>query len=278
MADSARLKLQRAQEHLEALQREIQDFDRRSPNTVVVEPNVNGYNFPIRLSLKEAVPLDRWGLLIGDCIHNARSALDHAVWQLTGKTVDAEDTRTQFPIFDDPKKFRDFGRRMIATLDPATQFRPRAIIKWMQPYRRAHPRNAGLWVLHQLDVADKHKVLGIGAVVHNRIEVRVEGVNGTLVHSPAFTFDTLARFEDGAHLGWLHCADVTAPEGMEKEVNVYAHLTVDVVFDEGVPSAYRGSVIIPTLQDLLKGTFQIVALLFDSAMPSQEAPPLSPHV
>jgi hypothetical protein len=63
-------------------------------------------------SLQSAAdPLLLLGALIGDVVHNLRSALDHLAWQPVLRAGGEPDWRTQFPIFSteaayDPKSLR----------------------------------------------------------------------------------------------------------------------------------------------------------------------------
>jgi hypothetical protein len=145
--DSAQAKLERAEHHFQTLDAEavahfvpgaypsIHEFDRQSGN----------HRYTI--TLEKPLP-PHWPLLIGDCVHNARAALDHLAWHLAG--AKANDTTTQFPIFADPAKFNPRHVKAIPE-------QPRALIEGLQPHRRAHPLNDPLWTLQVLDAEDKHK-------------------------------------------------------------------------------------------------------------------------
>src|SRR6266511_2429033 len=61
-------------------------------------------------SLMGPFPTIEWGVRIGDCLHNLRSALDHVVWQLAllhlqRQPTDKEARRIQFPIEHIPERF-----------------------------------------------------------------------------------------------------------------------------------------------------------------------------
>jgi hypothetical protein len=75
------LKLNRAQFHLNALKESIDAFFESKPYEIVraVDPNTNQVFGVLRV--KRECPA-AWGVLVGDFIHNLRSALDHLVWQL----------------------------------------------------------------------------------------------------------------------------------------------------------------------------------------------------
>ena len=113
--------------------------------------------------LERSTAPHEWGTVIGDCLHNMRSALDHLVYALAGSA--ARNARTEFPIFVDRDQFRSKqGRLLRGVADDAV-----TVIKWVQPYRwgaRAsiHP----LWILHELNNIDKHRLLHVtGAAMFN---------------------------------------------------------------------------------------------------------------
>ena len=116
-----------------------------------------GTSFYVGFHFVESTPTPHeWGAVIGDCLHNMRSALDHLVYALAGPA--ASSVRTEFPIFIDRDKFRSSEPRVLRGVAEAAL----TIIKWVQPYRwglraSAHP----LWVLHELNNIDKHRLLHV---------------------------------------------------------------------------------------------------------------------
>lgn len=101
----------------------------------------------------------RWGVMLGDCVHNLRSALDHLACQLTlfnGGTM-ADCAQTQFPIASKSEaQFEAMANRRI----PGLSSKHRAMVKRVQPYRSGekaavHP----LAVLAELSNTDKHRVI-----------------------------------------------------------------------------------------------------------------------
>jgi hypothetical protein len=69
------------------------------------------------------------------------------------------DTRTQFPVFTERAKYEQHAHSYVARLSPTA----RALVRWLQPYRRVVPYEDALAVLHSIDIADKHKVLVVAA-------------------------------------------------------------------------------------------------------------------
>src|SRR5438045_9374661 len=99
----ARAKLAHAESRLQALNMEILDFLNSNPYALASEPHPTQIGQVLRVKINKEIPYPDWGLLLGDTIHNARSALDHLAWRMGG--ADAHDRDTQFPVFDDKDLF-----------------------------------------------------------------------------------------------------------------------------------------------------------------------------
>lgn len=131
-------------------------------------------------------------LVVGDCVHNMRSALDNLAYQLAvshKQTLsDSEAQRSEFPIFNRRSEFHRLtkkgtpapgsGLRKIESIDPAAQ----AIIESVQPY------NGGDWLflmlLHELDRIDKHRRLILSAAASATITVSAQQFPGFTLHAP----------------------------------------------------------------------------------------------
>jgi hypothetical protein len=120
------------------------------------------------LTLREE-PSDEISLAAGDAIHNARSALDHIVYELASRR-EPTPRHTGFPIHSRPKDWnrRDKrGRLALSSGKYLVRLLPkeaRTIVKDLQPWQgydmRYWPRER-LRALHALDIADKHKNLNL---------------------------------------------------------------------------------------------------------------------
>jgi hypothetical protein len=77
------LKIERAKEHIRDLDAAIGDFLRDEPYRLGAKPHPVAEIKHTTLYVAEVKPItSRLSLLIGDAIHNLRSALDHLAWQL----------------------------------------------------------------------------------------------------------------------------------------------------------------------------------------------------
>ncbi|MEJ5888903.1 hypothetical protein WDZ16_10515 [Pseudokineococcus marinus] len=91
-----------------------------------------------------------WSILVGDAVHNARSALDHAVWRLVEASGETPDRYTQFPTAATRSGLKTGSLRGVHPY-------VREAVYALEPWEGG----AGhwLWVLTQLDNIDKHRLL-----------------------------------------------------------------------------------------------------------------------
>jgi hypothetical protein len=104
-------------------------------------------------------PLEpRYALLLGDCIHNVRSALDHLVAQLAilNNAPSTAIEKTSFPVCLSRDDFKNVTVRRVA---PFISSLALAEIEKLQPYSTCDGTQDILWVLSQLDIIDKHRLL-----------------------------------------------------------------------------------------------------------------------
>jgi hypothetical protein len=140
---------------------------------VVRRPDLDGKGTHHDLVWKRYVaPPHEIGLIVGDAIHNLRSALDHLTLQLAlygaigaNATLTAkEEIGIQFPIVLTEDEFKQQLRRgrLRHVRNDA-----RAAIEGAQPYKTLPltPGLAPLAILNRLDNADKHRTLVLGAPV-----------------------------------------------------------------------------------------------------------------
>jgi hypothetical protein len=166
------LKLDRALQHLERLKPEVERWLGRHPYFVVsnFDPQRGEHSVWIE---PEGEPPAELSLIVGDCLHNLRSALDSLAYDLArvyqGEPLDPEvASKSEFPIYIEPKDFKKDRKRKIGATDPSSQI----AIERLQPYNewnhfrafmaltgmRAHPEAYHpLWLLQNLSNIDKHR-------------------------------------------------------------------------------------------------------------------------
>lgn len=128
----AAVKLNRATEHLNALNREVQEHFATEPYRTPVTEEGDGW-YVARMEILEDPPV-RWGAIVGDVAHNLRSALDHAVWELARRKLGREPTTEEardirFPVAKTERAFKAAPVLRYLSGDAVTA------LKRLQPYR-----------------------------------------------------------------------------------------------------------------------------------------------
>lgn len=179
---SHELKLKRAREHLKVLEGEVSRWTNEEGYSVAVSPDPEPPDFVIRAeNIRE--PGDALALRVGDCLYNARAALEHLAYALgnagAGGEMDEDQARnSSFPIVGDvdrdgfrgrgPDLFEERAPRMLATVLPEA----RDAIKRLQPFNDGDIwEYNGLWVLNELARLDRHRFLHFGAVRSEGLEL-----------------------------------------------------------------------------------------------------------
>jgi hypothetical protein len=166
--DGARLKVERAHEHLLDLQGEIASFVGQEPYAVVEEFDAQQRQRVFRQFLYRDPP-PRISAVLGDCINNLSEALDYIVNELVIANGEGPGRKTAFPIFTQKAGKNGFDQMSPAMLrGVATE--PCGVVEGLQPYhavgRGYPPEHEPLAFLHRLWVRNKHQALILaGAVV-----------------------------------------------------------------------------------------------------------------
>src|SRR6266550_791129 len=101
----SRLKIDRAKQHITEFDSRITQFLSRKPYSLVSEPHTDPGYERLVWKLHEPIPADL-PCILGDAIHNLRSALDIAAVELVARndpTVDLDEVH--FPFTKAPKEF-----------------------------------------------------------------------------------------------------------------------------------------------------------------------------
>jgi len=103
------------------------------------------------------------GAILGDAIHNLRTALDHLAWQAVIAASGKPNGGTSFPILSVPPTADQCGRTR-PQIPPSIPRELRNILDKLQPYKGTHPADHPLSVIHHLDIVDKHRKLFLTVV------------------------------------------------------------------------------------------------------------------
>ena len=249
-----RLKIERARRHLAELKAAVEEFDLPSAFEVITEDDPDAGQSHAKVRTKRCLPAD-WSMIIGDIIHNARSALDLLMVAVV-KRCDPERAsynHVHFVIRETKEAFEAALPAKIRGASPEA----RAVIESLKPYKGG---DEAFWRLHQLDISDKHKAIipvgaahksvGVapfafaGAKLPEAVRAAFSGVKINL--RPA---DRQFPLKDGATI-------FSGPIGqLNDEVNV----TIEIAFGEG--QVLEGEPLDPALSqviDFVEGVCDVV--------------------
>lgn len=227
-------KVTRAREHLETLEAATQAFVEAQPHKLTFEFDQQSRDYLIRAHVEHSPPV-MLGVMLGDYLHNLRSALDHLVWQIVVAEGNTPGRWNEFPIVAEEAQFRSGvlvprqrGKRspLLGVGDQAVQ-----IVQSCQPYHPPPEPGAVnlLAVLHDFSNIDKHRVVHSTLVRLTDQPPHLTGVGFTAVRVNWGT----TPVEDGAELGRLK---VFVDRRDSAEVEIEGTIPVDLHFgDRGLP-------------------------------------------
>lgn len=154
--------MMRAQTHLDALNAEAEAWVQANLPTMRLEFYSQSGEYILYVETCAQPPL-RLGVILGDAVHNLRSAVDHLMWQVVLADGGEPTDKTCFPIFDSPTKFqkqvvkpRERGKAspLLGVSDDTL-----AAVERHQPYHAQEGQAYGLGIVHTLSNIDKHQVV-----------------------------------------------------------------------------------------------------------------------
>jgi hypothetical protein len=208
-----------AQSHIERLTTVHDSYYESEPFRIEEEPTAQPDKLAARLRLLQPIPAEI-PLIVGDVLHNLRSALDSLVYELTtqaaGRPLNTKEARAcQFPILPDPTSFDEFFTKKSKTRDQITPQDLRDVIRSAQPFfhielgRRSgiqsaddldyetHYQHSDLGVLGYMSNIDKHRRLALTAWRPNTVWWGSDG------DSNRRWLPGDGTFEDGSIIGYI---------------------------------------------------------------------------
>ena len=237
-----RLKLDRAEDHLDALSAELREWVEAKPQALTTQLNPIDQSYSV-IFKQEPLP-ENWGVKLGDVVHNMRSSLDHLVAQLVLLAGKAVHENHQFPIFNKPndwmgKVVKPPKQRKRGWLDFIDRDHV-AMIEALQPYQTTTGLPS-LGMLRRFSNADKHRL--IHAATYNLTAKPQLGGNMTfpLAIREVVYKDPGTPLEDGTEIARFRTGDLLFPidpvtgeaqTPSNAEMNVRADLKMTAMFGE----------------------------------------------
>lgn len=197
----ARLRLDRAMEHINEFDAETRDFFTRDSFGIEVNPYTEGgqdrVSYQFRMS--QEIP-QHLGIIAGECIHNLRVILDSIIWELAGKHCSPRHERIAFPVCKCPSQYRK--TLATPTFKDINDFPPAAktLIESLQPYNRGYadaPYKHPLSIIHNLWNDDKHRTPALTLAFVGSVDMNgCLGIPGSVSAGPSMAV------KDGAIFAW----------------------------------------------------------------------------
>jgi hypothetical protein len=160
--DLVRSKIEWANKHIANLGRECRTIFDPKPNNVIAQYDLQADKTVYQVVKLPNISADIF-FIAGDAIHNLRSALDYLAWQLVlanNKVPRGGIGGTGFPIFESLKQYEAKAPGKIEGMCETAK----KIIRGFDPYKGGNPV---LWLLHDLDISDKHRLpISLAPFVH----------------------------------------------------------------------------------------------------------------
>lgn len=212
------VKLERAREQLEELNKEMESFFERGAFAVYEQRKQSGREVVFRVRVRENPPL-AWSAIIGDCLQNMRSSLDYLAWELaTLNTSGTPPETTGFPIYIRPDEYHSVrkdgkpqswsGLRKTERMAGDVQ----AVVEDLQPFRERGGLSPGvlptggferlrrlnpLWILKELSRFDRHRALRLVGATSLSLATSSGGHSGGSIPEPVEQEVKLGSFVDG---------------------------------------------------------------------------------
>ena len=231
MPHDHQVKLDRAQTHMDALKEAMQGLLEGQTYEAVIDYHVQTGENVVRLGAIPHPPPEI-SAIVGDVLFNLRSSLDHCVYALSVRPGKCKEDRIAFPIVRTEKRFLEVAPDQIGDIPPEAQ----AEIERLQPYHGRHPDKHPLFLLHELNRIDKHRILNtVLSITHRADALWQAGAESGIVEVRAATAPP-EGFVAGAEIGRVRFAD----SRQCTEMDVKFVLARDIWFGPG--PAHRASV------------------------------------
>lgn len=234
-------KMNRAKQHVSDLETAVVAFHKANPYPVIIDDNPKMGTRAAKLG-GPLTPIPREvPVLVGDAIHNLRSALDHFMYA----AVAAPSRATYFPVFSGPgsRTAKELKALVHGKTKGASPDLTKALLA-IEPYSGGNGEY--LWVINDLDITDKHRLLLTIGTAFSAMTLDLADL-APLIFPDGGSFPLSLRPSDRYPLKEGTELYVAPPGEFEKHRNL--KFTFDIAFGE--PKVLEGEPIVPTLRRLI---------------------------
>jgi len=249
--EGAKVKLNRSTRHIAELSSVARAYLDSRPFGVTQAEEPNG-DLVWRVKIHRQVPAE-WSAIVGDAVHNMRSALDLVAWQLVEVSGGHPTRDSCFPIDHAPPPAQDQTlRRALAGASPAAL----RLVRRLKPYASGNPV---LGQLHALDITDKHRLVLVVGAAHKYVVMKMSMKvpwRPTPVEFPPLALNPADRqfpLQDGAEI-FRVCAAARGSEHTHEHDLVFELAFGDVAEVKGLP-------LVATLESMHRHVSKIVKII-----------------
>lgn len=226
-AGSASLKFDRAQEHFTKLEADIQDYLGSQPYVLVAEDQSKDRLVQLwRMRVLRPAP-KHLSAVIGDCIQNLRSALDHIVWERSRIYTGSPVANTQFPIVSLASDYPEKSKRPTRGLSQQAK----DLVERFQPYHHGDAADGHPFaLLADLSNVDKHRAIVLAAAAIGDVSFSLSEVENAQIESVMMAHGLVRDGEVMARVRLRHVDPTNSWQG-----HLQAHLTTQVAFEPDGP-------------------------------------------
>jgi hypothetical protein len=231
------IKLQRAHHHIRDLHKAFAAFLKSNANsyTIYTHTDPNTREMSINVSLIKRIP-DYVPLILSDAIHNLRTALDHATWELIGIDGGQQDKGLQFPAGASRGDYEGACKGIKTSRQDTKDF-----FAGLAAYKGGAGND--IEGLRRLDNAEKHRIITPLGGVARLGDVKVVDLDTGGVVSEMK--DVAVRMGPRGVVTFMKISP-----GLSVEIDKNTKATLDIFFDDSV-EIFAREPIIPTLTHLL---------------------------
>jgi hypothetical protein len=250
-----RAKIERAKKHIGELDSVLRPFLEGEPYPVVRERDPNTGHLLFKVRMRAPIP-SGVAIIAGDILNNMRAALDHLACQLVEANGGTVVQQTCFPIFKSADEYKAHRTGKVKGMHKDAV----DLIDRAKPYKGG---NDGLWLIHDLNRIDKHRLLLPVASYSEGMSI---GVAPCVLEFQSSGFDAL---EDGATLPIV--AEVALVSGLVMEMNDDPQFTFAVAFRE--PEIIKGDPMVPLFYEMVHLVERVVDLFVPHLQSRHTHPP-----
>lgn len=230
---SSRLKVEWAEKHILELYLMFRNFSETDFYTISVEENPEKRTQSLRVDMNlAALNFETSALIIGDALHNLRSALDHLYYEVVLTCGGKPSNWTRFPISDSREGLETNFIKSALKQKQITAAVADFILNTIKPYEAG---NLALWGLHQLNILDKHEVIVPVLKLVGFFGVRLEDENGQMVGATDYIADESCTIP------------ISGTYGKKIKLKNKGRASTNVIFDVGA-SIFAGQTVYPSLK------------------------------